>query len=96
MMSDHRFDLTFARGLVRRFRGLGLTDVANEGRTYHWFGGSTGTEISRLSMEHLRDRFLAGDYLSETEIDDVQAMYADPRFASTSPLVMAVWGRRPE
>lgn len=96
MMTDHGFDLTFARGLIRRFRGLGLTGIANEGRTYFWSGGSTGAEVSRLSIAHLRDRFLAGGYLSEAEIDDVQAMYADFRFVSTSPLVMAVWGRRPE
>jgi SAM-dependent methyltransferase len=96
MIADHGFDLTYARGLVRRFRGLGLVDVANEGRTYTWFGGSAGAEVSRLSLEHTRDPLLSGGYLSETEIDDIQAMYADPRFAATSPLVMAVWGRRPK
>jgi SAM-dependent methyltransferase len=96
MMAGAGFDLTYARGLVRRCRELGLADVANEGRTYMWAGGSTGAEVSRLSWEHLRDRFVAGDYLSDADVDDLQAMYADPRFAVTSPLLMAVWGRRPE
>jgi SAM-dependent methyltransferase len=95
MMTDHGFDLTFARGLVRRFRGLGLVDVANEGRTYLWSGGTAGAEVSRLSWAQLRDRFLAGGYLNDTDIDEIQVMYADPRFTWTSPLVMAVWGRRP-
>jgi SAM-dependent methyltransferase len=96
MIADAGFDLQYARGLVRRFRGLGLVDVANEGRTYLWFGGSPGAEISRLSLEHLRDRYLDSGYLSESEIDDLQAMFADPRFAFTSPLILAIWGRRPE
>jgi SAM-dependent methyltransferase len=59
-------------------------------------GGSVGTEIYRLSLIHLRDRFLAGGYLDHADIDDIQAMYEDRRFAATSPLIMAVWGRRPE
>jgi FAD/FMN-containing dehydrogenase/ubiquinone/menaquinone biosynthesis C-methylase UbiE len=96
MMAEHGFDLTYARGLVRRFRSLGLIDIANEGRTYLWPGGTTGAEVSRLSLEHVRDRLVGGGYLTNTEIDELQTMYADPRFASTSPLVMAVWGRRPE
>jgi SAM-dependent methyltransferase len=95
MMTDHGFDLTYARGLVRRFRGLGLTDVANEGRTYQWSGGSAGAEVSRLSWMQLREQYVAGGYLSDTEVEEIQAMYADPRFAWTSPLVMAVWGRCP-
>jgi SAM-dependent methyltransferase len=96
LMADHGFDLTYARGLVRRLCRLGLVDVANEGRTYTWFGGSVGTEVYRLSSIHLRDRILDGGYLNEDEFDDIQAMYVDPRFAATAPLIMAVWGRRPE
>ena len=31
-----------------------------------------------------------------TDIADIQAMFADPAFAATSPLVVAGWGQRPQ
>jgi len=42
LLADAGFDLAYARGLARRLRAVGLTDVSAEGRTATWWGGPEG------------------------------------------------------
>lgn len=94
-LADNGFDLTFARSLARRLRGLGLRDVQTDGRASTWWGGAPGGELWRLSAAQLRDPLLAGGYLDREEIAGIDTMLASPEFAATSPLIIAAWGRRP-
>jgi len=96
LLESRGFDLAFARGLAKQLRGLGLIEVETEGRAFTWRGGSGGANVWRLSSEQLHRPLVTGGYLEEAEIADIQAMFADPAFAATSPLVVAAWGQRPQ
>jgi SAM-dependent methyltransferase len=94
-LADRGFDHTYARGLVRRLRGLGLEEIRTEGRAATWWGGSAGADVWRLTMAQWRDPLIAGGYLDGDEADAIEALFADKAFAATSPLIVAAWGRRP-
>jgi SAM-dependent methyltransferase len=94
LLADHGFDLAFARGVARRLRRLGLTEVGSEGRAYTWTGGTTGAEIWRLSIEQTAERMIERGFVDEVDIARARTIFADPSFAATSPLMMATWGRR--
>jgi len=94
LLASRGFDLRFARGLDRRLRSHGLGDVATEGRASSWRGGSPGTGLECLSVEQLRDAYIAGGFLIERDIANILAMLDDPDFATVSPMVLAAWGRK--
>ena len=94
ILADHGFDHGFARGLPRRFRRLGLTEIAAEGRAYSWTGGSPGANVWLLSTEQTAPRMIERGYADQSDIDRLRQILTDPTFAATSPLMMATWGRR--
>lgn len=93
-LAERGFDLAFARGLARRLRDLGLRDVRTDGRAATWWGGSPGGEVERLSVAQLRGPLQEAGYLGASDADDLEALFANPAFAATSPMVVAAWGRR--
>ncbi len=95
LFAEREFDLTFARGLERRFRTLGLEDVVSEGWTSTWWGGAAGGDVWRGSVAQLSEPLVAGGYLDPNDADRLTALFADPSFAATSPLIVAAVGRRP-
>lgn len=93
-LADRGFDLAFARGLARRLRTLGLIEIETEGRAYTWRGGSAGSRVWRGSLAQLHLQLIEGGYFEAEELRRIELMLDDPGFAATSPMVLAVWGRR--
>ena len=95
-------EVALASGLVRygpslpaRMQALYLSDIGAEGRIFRWTGGSPGAWVIRAGIQQLREAILATGRISEDEVAADLARLDDPAFAFASPLLWAVWGRRP-
>jgi SAM-dependent methyltransferase len=88
---DHRF----GRRLFHLLRGLGLLNVAAEGRTSAWTGGSAGVSILRANYEQLRDGILRTGFVTEQEFERDLLQLNDPSFMMASPVLWSAWGQRP-
>jgi hypothetical protein len=85
----------YGRSLPARMEALGMQEIGAEGRVFRWTGGSPGAWVIRAGLEQLREDILATGRISEEEYAADLARFDDPAFAFTSPLMWAVWGRRP-
>ena len=85
----------YGRYLPARMQALGLTDIGAEGRIFRVTGGSPYAWVIRAGIEQLRDAILATGCIGEHELEADLARLDDPAFAFASPLMWAVWGRRP-
>jgi 2-polyprenyl-3-methyl-5-hydroxy-6-metoxy-1,4-benzoquinol methylase len=88
-------DLMHGRRLFGLLTAAGLNQVGAEGRSFMWQGGSPGATAWRLSVAQKRAHFVELGLLTDAELDEGLALLADPSFVAISPLMMAVWGRRP-
>ncbi len=70
-------------------------EVGNEGRVWVMEGGSPGAQWFRLSLAHVRPRLVGPGMLRDEEIDRMLELFESPEWSAFSPVVMAVWGRRP-
>jgi hypothetical protein len=89
-------DTAFGSRLHRALRTLGLADVGAEGTLWPVTGGSTYAQIWRLGIEQVRSQVVAAEFLGEEDLAAYLALLDDPDFTWLGPIVMAVWGRRPE
>lgn len=75
--------------------GLGVVEIGAEGRTGVLRGGEgPWTSWWRRSVAKVREPVLAAGTATAAEFDEAISMLAAPDFATTSPLTIAVWGRR--
>jgi SAM-dependent methyltransferase len=86
-------DANFGRRLPRSLREAGLLDIGNEGRVFVMEGGSPGARWFELSMRQLRGRLVKPGGLSNAEVDRMLELFANPKWAAFSPIIMACWGR---
>lgn len=96
ILEAHGADRRFGRRLFGRLRDLGLTDVCAEGRTFMWPYASAGACLARANYEQLRDEMIAEGYLTADEFERDMRHFDDPAFLMPSPVLWAVWGRRPK
>jgi SAM-dependent methyltransferase len=96
ILEAHGADRRFGRRLFGRLRALGLVDVRAEGRTFMWPYGSAGASLARANYEQLRSSLIAESYLTPEEFDRDIRRFDDPDFLMPSPVLWAVWGRRPD
>jgi SAM-dependent methyltransferase len=94
-MAEHGFDGELGRKLVTELEGLGLVDVAAEGRTRVYHGGSPGTAFIRLSLESIGPSLVESGRLSQEDLDATRASIDDPSRVFLSPIMIAARGRRP-
>ena len=85
----------YGRSLLTRLKQAGLTEVGNDARAYVLDGGSPGTAFERFSFHAQRDRLIASQALSETEVDEAMRELSDPARHIMTPAMFAAWGRRP-
>jgi SAM-dependent methyltransferase len=88
-------DLDYGRHLYSDLSEQGLEEVGGEGRVYMMRGADRSSTVLRHSLERVREPVLAGGSVTEEELDAALALLDDPSTAVVSPLMMAVWGRRP-
>jgi SAM-dependent methyltransferase len=95
-MSKAGFDPEYGRRLVHELEGVGLEDVAADGRARIYRGGSPGTAFIRLSLESLSGALVESGALAQEDIDAALALVDDPANVFFSPLMVAAWGRKAE
>jgi SAM-dependent methyltransferase len=87
--------LRYAPQLPARMQAVGLEDIGAEGRVFRLTGNSPGAWVIRAGLEQLRDTVLATGRITEQEYQAALACLDDPSVVFSSPLIWAVWGRRP-
>ncbi|HTE45024.1 MAG TPA: methyltransferase domain-containing protein [Gemmatimonadaceae bacterium] len=94
LMEDRGVDRTFGRRLFGCLRGLGLENVAAEGRTLMWPASSPGPLLMRANYEQLRADMIASGYITADEFEADVAALEHPEFLMPSPILWAAWGRK--
>lgn len=89
--TDYAWTPTFPGPLQRR----GYRDVGASAIVPAIQGGSQMARFWSLGLETLRSRIITAELLSADEIDQAQALLADPSFWDVGPGFVAARGRRP-
>jgi SAM-dependent methyltransferase len=95
VMVDRGVHLRFGRLLAGRVRGLGLTDIAAEGRIFMWQGRSAAAEMYRANIEQLRDAILETGLITDEEINHDLLQLNEESLVFPSPIMWTVRARRP-
>jgi SAM-dependent methyltransferase len=74
---------------------VGLKDVAGEGHTAHFNGGSEWAAYWTESVRELAPSLLKSGHVTETMLEDFQTCYQDPHYWTSVMTFTANWGRRP-
>jgi ubiquinone/menaquinone biosynthesis C-methylase UbiE len=95
LMGERGFDAEWARGLYRRLKAAGLTEVGMEGHVAVREGGSPGASLDAANYAQVRREAVAKGLITDDDVDAVLASLDLPDFAVFSPLMFTAWGRRP-
>lgn len=88
-------DSNYGRRLYGALPGVGLVDVAAEGRLAAAQGGSAASRFWRLTVEQLREGLLAAGLIAAEELARYEALLDDPAVTYLLPMAVAAWGQRP-
>jgi SAM-dependent methyltransferase len=94
VMEQAGMDLRFGRRLPHLFESQGLVDIDAEGRMCLWRGRSAGSDLLRANYQAFRSRILETLLVTPQEFDRDMRNLDDPRFATSSPVMWTVGGRR--
>lgn len=94
-MQMRGIDPEYGRRLPIELEKRGLQDVQGRGSYRVIRGGSTQAEIGRIGLAQMRDAFIANGVLSAEDFDLADRSLADPSTLSSSPMLVAAWGRKP-
>jgi hypothetical protein len=89
--TDDAWTRTFPEPLQRH----GYRDVGLAARAPAVQGGTPTAKFWSLTLETLRARIVEARLLTDTELDDAQALLADSEFWDLGPAWVATWGQRP-
>jgi ubiquinone/menaquinone biosynthesis C-methylase UbiE len=95
LMAERGFEAGWGRNLYRRLRDHGLVEVGLEGHLAVRPGGSPGALLDRANFEQIRAEAARAGLITDEEVDRVLAFLDDPDSASSSPVMMSAWGRKP-
>ena len=96
LMSERGVDLRLGRPLPGRLRAHGLVDVDGEARGFLVQPGGPWVDLLRANVEQLREPMRTAEGWSAEEFEREVAALDAPDRINPSPLLWAVWGRRPE
>ena len=89
-------DTQYGRRLLDDLVAAGLDEVHAEARCAIVRGASPpAADFLRLTIEKVRGPLIAGNRVSEAEINEAVALLEDPAVSIMLPLTVAAWGRRP-
>lgn len=74
---------------------LDLKNVAGEGHTAHFNGGSDWAQYWTGTMRELTPLLLKSAYVAERMLDELHARYQDPHYWTSVITFTANWGRKP-
>ncbi len=95
LMEERGFEREWPRGLYRRLKAAGLTDVGMEGHVAVREGGSPGAALLAANFAQVRNQAVAKGHVTDAEVNAVLAHLNEPDFALFSPVMFTAWGRRP-
>jgi SAM-dependent methyltransferase len=88
-------DLAWAREAYESLKEVGYTQLGYRGFCDVWKGGSIGASLHHANAMQVAENLIANGMATEQELDAFSALTEDPRFAVSSYLMLATWGRRP-
>jgi SAM-dependent methyltransferase len=88
-------DYFIGRKIPAWLDSLGLTDVAGEGHTAQFNGGSDWATYWTETMLVLGPTLLKSGYVTEKMLQDFHAHYQDPHYWTSVMTFTANWGRKP-
>jgi len=88
-------DVTCGRRLYATLNDLELEHVGSEGRLVMVRGGSPDADFWRLTWQQLSAETLASGELSESELERLLDLLADPHFTWSEATMWSAWGQRP-
>jgi SAM-dependent methyltransferase len=96
LMTARGVDLRLGRLLPGRLRAHGLVDVDGEARAFLVQPGGPWIDLLRANVEQLREPMRAAEGWSAEDFDRKLAALDNADRINPSPLLWAVWGRRPD
>ena len=95
VMERAGMDLRFGRRLPDLLDAHGLIEIDAEGRICLWRGRSSGTDLLRANYQAFRSPILETLLVTPQEFDRDMRNLDEPRFATSSPVMWTVAGRKP-
>jgi SAM-dependent methyltransferase len=94
-MAANGMDPLMGRKLPGELIGLGLEEVDGLGQVNMIRGGGEKTDFYEFTIRALKDVLVEQGLVSAEDCDRALELLQDPSAASLSPVLMAVWGRKP-
>jgi SAM-dependent methyltransferase len=88
-------DYFIGRKIPAWLDALGLQDVAGEGQTAMFNGGSHWATYWTETLQELAPRVLKSDHITATMLDEFHALYRDPHYWTSIMTFIENWGRKP-
>jgi hypothetical protein len=85
-------DPMYGMKLARNLEHAGLGGVQQEVRCPVFVSGTPSADFLRLSLEALREEFIANGRMSKTELVDASDALEKPGSRGLAPLMSAAWG----
>ena len=89
-------DYFIGRKIATSLDSLGLQDVAGEGHTPLFNGGSPWAGYWIETFQELRPSLLESGHITEEALAQIDAHYRDPHYWTSVITFTANWGRKPE
>jgi hypothetical protein len=87
-------DFFIGRKIPSWLDSLGLQDVAGEGHTAHFNGGSDWARYWRETVNELAPALLKSGHITPGMLEDFRVCYVDPRYWTSVITFVANWGRK--
>jgi SAM-dependent methyltransferase len=87
-------DFLIGRKIPSWLDSLGLQDVAGEGHTPHFNGGSDWARYWRQTVSELAPALLKSGHITPGMLEDFRACYEDPLYWTSVITFVANWGRK--
>jgi SAM-dependent methyltransferase len=88
-------DYFVGRKIAAELDSLSLENVAGEGHTAHFNGGSNWAIYWTGTMRELAPSLLKSGYITENMLKELHARYQDPHYWTSVITFTANWGRKP-
>jgi SAM-dependent methyltransferase len=88
-------DYSIGRKIPAWLDALGLQDVAGEGHTAMFNGGSLWATYWTATIQELAPRLLQSGHITAKMLEEFQALYRDPHYWTSIMTFTGNWGRKP-
>ena len=94
--ADAGIDYFIGKKIPVLLDSLGLREIAGEGNTAHFNGGSNWATYWLETMQELEPSLLESNRITGKMLEEFRACYRDPHYWTSAITFVASWGRKPE